>query len=195
MDARQIQQALVTIGWPIKVDGDFGFYSRAAVRDFQHGWSFDFISPDGDPGAITQDRLNQCLANGLKCGPHFQYKEFACKTTGWIMTNRLLVIGLERIRELTGPIGIINGYRDPEHNRQVGGKANSIHLYGGAADIHGPDERTVRSVKMFSGIGIAYEGFVAHVDVRNQDGIPTFTGANTPDSPATWRYNQAGQTG
>jgi len=194
VDARQIQQALKDIGFPIVVDGNIGPGTKEKVRAFQWGWSFDFITPDGDAGPVTQDRLQKCLAKGGKCSPNFAFREFASHGNGDIKVNRILVVGLQRLREKMGPINIISAYRDPAYNASVGGKSNSIHQFGGACDLHGPDEQTVRDLKMFSGIGIAYEGYVAHVDVRGQDGVPNFTGGDV-NNPMTWHYNQAGQTG
>jgi hypothetical protein len=45
---------------------------------------------------------------------------------------------LEPIRAKFGPVRVHDGYRDPGHNRRVGGKADSFHLFewgSAAADI------------------------------------------------------------
>lgn len=48
-------------------------------------------------------------------------------------------VGLEAIRRLVGkPIVVSSGYRSPFVNRAVGGKPNSQHLTGHAADITSP---------------------------------------------------------
>ena len=50
---------------------------------------------------------------------------------------------LEPLREhFNTPIVIGSGYRCPELNKAVGGVATSKHMYGYAADIHLPDEKT-----------------------------------------------------
>lgn len=54
-----------------------------------------------------------------------------------------LVIMLDKMRESAGlPIVITCGLRDPEHNSEVGGKTDSAHLTGLAADIRCPDSQT-----------------------------------------------------
>lgn len=46
---------------------------------------------------------------------------------------------LERVRAVLGvPIHISSGYRSPDLNRAVGGVANSVHMFGLAADITAP---------------------------------------------------------
>lgn len=78
-------------------------------------------------------------------------------------------------RYLNAPIGINSGYRSPAHNRAVGGKSNSMHLYGKAADIRSNTfkpkeiaaaiEKLIKEGKMIQGgLGI-YPTFI-HYDIR-----------------------------
>lgn len=68
---------------------------------------------------------------------HFSKAEFACKCgCGFDAVSRELVDILEASRQKTGlPYHINAGCRCPAHNAAVGGKPNSAHLRGLAADI------------------------------------------------------------
>ena len=116
---------------------------------------------------------------------HFWIGEFACRDgTEGIIIDKRLAEGLQRMREIIGkPIVITSGYRNPEHNRAIGGAVpspaseGSQHLYGKAADIavvgmSGERLASVARQAGFTGIGIARTW--CHVDVR--------------DTPAEWRY-------
>lgn len=50
----------------------------------------------------------------------------------------LVVNVLQPLRDRVGPLVINCGYRSPQVNERVGGKPNSQHLLGQAADIHSP---------------------------------------------------------
>lgn len=71
--------------------------------------------------------------------PNFRLSEFACKCCNRVMLGpkfEVLVGKLQTLRDNIGrPITITSGYRCPDHNKAVGGVANSQHLYGAAADI------------------------------------------------------------
>ncbi len=103
--------------------------------------------------------------------PHFSRKEFACRCgCGKDDVHPLLVMALEDLREELGrPVVITSGVRCPEWNRAVGGRPNSAHLTGEAADIAvaGSAERMdlVRAALEvgFRRVGVARE-FV-HLDV------------------------------
>ena len=72
------------------------------------------------------------------------------------------------------PFQIVSGYRDPEHNKSVGGASKSQHLLHNAVDISIPNatkEDTLRFVTIASkygigGIGVYHAGSV-HIDVRS----------------------------
>ncbi len=182
MDARGIQQALRDIGWPIGVDGDIGPVTRQAVRDFQAGLAFINMTIDGVPGPSTQHELRVCLGRGGRCSQFFFYREFKSKGNGWIRVNRNLASALDRYRSRFGPTTVISGYRDPAHNRRVGGASASRHMAGDAVDIRAvATVSQVRSLGLFTGIGYnASSGRVAHIDTR----------PGNPGSPVVWRYGR-----
>jgi len=67
---------------------------------------------------------------------YFKPREFASKGNGLIDIKADLVNRLDAVRaEFGRPIKIISGYRDPAHNRRVGGAKNSQHMHGIAVDI------------------------------------------------------------
>lgn len=69
---------------------------------------------------------------------HFNYEEFASPDvphSGEYMDAEFLSM-LDNAREISGiPFKINSGYRTIEHNYEVGGKPNSSHIVGKAADI------------------------------------------------------------
>ena len=110
----------------------------------------------------------------MKLSEHFDETEFACKNCKQLPEHGMdgeLIQLLEAIREKTGPITVVSGYRCPAHNKAVGGARSSQHMLGTAADIQilGFTPRQVASVAqqlmpVKGGIGI-YPTFT-HVDVR-----------------------------
>jgi zinc D-Ala-D-Ala carboxypeptidase len=88
-----------------------------------------------------------------------------------------LLSSLEVLRaSVHRPIQIVSGYRCPVHNAEVGGAANSQHMYAAAADIP-PKLATEQLARAAGFIGIGLSGvWAVHVDVR--DG-----------TPVVWRYN------
>jgi len=70
---------------------------------------------------------------------YFKFNEFDspdCPGSGELYISKKLIEKLDAVRnELGGPIRVNSGYRTPEHNKKVGGVADSPHLYGYAADL------------------------------------------------------------
>lgn len=81
------------------------------------------IQPDryiGHPG-----RIDDWIAT------YFQPWEFASKGNGLVDIEARLVNTLDAVRaEFGQPIRITSGYRNPDHNRRVGGATNSQHMHG-----------------------------------------------------------------
>jgi uncharacterized protein YcbK (DUF882 family) len=102
---------------------------------------------------------------------NFKRSEFACKCCGLDTIDAELVNQLQILRDRIGrPIHVNSGIRCEAHNREVGGKPNSQHLLGKAADIRVAGMRTrelvshVVEMPAFRGVG-TYGTFV-HVDIR-----------------------------
>ena len=74
---------------------------------------------------------------------NFTPSEFKCKCgCGSNLTQQRLINSLQQARNrINKPIKIVSGYRCPEHNKAVGGKSNSAHTKGMAADIHCTNDR------------------------------------------------------
>lgn len=107
-----------------------------------------------------------------------KYKYFTDEETKGMTEN--VCFRLDRARDLfNAPIEITCGYRDPAHNQEIGGVANSAHTKGMAADIRAPQDAAMRE-KMMWALGLA--GFKRvetapkhfHVDVDPDKPTPCF---------------------
>ncbi len=126
---------------------------------------------------------------------HFSDAEFTCRHCGRLDGRVLpeLVAGLEALRasaySVTG-LTIASGYRCAEHNRAVGGAAQSQHVLRAAADVQPRVTLAhVRELGAFSGIGwqlIGGRRLVRHVDVRHASAHNPTGGTTT--RPTTWEY-------
>ena len=122
---------------------------------------------------------------------YFRASEFDSKDvpgSGFSAMQWALVKRLGEVRAEWGkPMTIGSGYRTPEHNAAVGGKANSAHLRGLAADIRtsGLTDAIrlaiVAAQHGFDRIGVDMKGRFVHLDVDGS--LP---------SPATWFYGSPG---
>lgn len=189
--------ALKTLGWNPK--GAEGI--KRAITDFQRGFALPGVPAllvDGKNGPSTREGIRASLARAKAGKPtaskSFSFKEFRCTCGGrysgcaLIRVHRDLLIGLEALREVQGPISVISGYRCASRNQAVGGASSSQHVLGAACDIS-PVLKTVAVARLrrFSGIGFNQgTGKVRHVDVRHVSGNNTTGG--TPGKPTTWRY-------
>lgn len=186
MNNKDIQGHLVRIGWPLEVDGVIGPRTKEAISDFQTGYTFIDLAVDGIAGPKTQAAIIDCIDNQrMKCGEFFRFSEFASKGDGWIKVHPRLLNKLDEARRRTGPIIVISGYRDPDHNRRVGGATNSQHVYGTAADISPGIPRALAVELGFSGVGLSGSTAV-HVDVRGEG--PNNTTGGKPGRPTIWFY-------
>ena len=184
----ELQRALRLLGWPIRVDGDYGARTTAAVRDFQRGYAFSTLVASGNAGPRTHAALRAAIRRGGRCSQHFSFRAFRSPGDGWIRLHRVLVRGLEAYRvEVGEPVTIVAGYRDPAWHAAHGGAPDSQHPHGIAADV-APQlalER-VHALRAFSGIGCdATTGLVRHVDVRHCGPDP---GGATVASPIVWSW-------
>jgi len=111
--------------------------------------------------------------NHIKLTSNFSLHEFQCKDgSHQVRLHPLLLAHLQQLRTTLGrPITITSGYRNPSHNKAVGGSPTSQHLLGTAADIQVAgitiDQLARHATEIgFTGIG-RYPNFL-HVDVRPQ---------------------------
>ena len=73
---------------------------------------------------------------------HFTIDEFRCPDCGKAEMNEDFLEALDKARDIAGvPFIITSGFRCKKHNKQVGGKPNSAHLRGLAADIAVQDNK------------------------------------------------------
>ena len=182
-----IQRGLREVGFPIAVDGILGPRTHAAIHEFKRGWAFrtpPLRRSSSKPGRGFRLALRRSLRRNGACSRHFRYLEFASHGNHWIRLHYKLVRAAERLRRRVGPIAILSGYRDPAHNRAVGGAANSQHLYGCAFDPTRPLPRARVPGCGFSGIGLDADG-VQHLDVRHVCGHNASGG--TPKHPTVFR--------
>ena len=104
---------------------------------------------------------------------HFSKSELQCRCgCGSLFVRPALLDALETVREFAGvPLVITSGYRCPEHNAAAGGKPDSAHLTGEAADIFIPGNkdrfRILQAVFQYgpSRVGIGRD-FI-HIDVSS----------------------------
>ena len=79
--------------------------------------------------------------NSTHYSPNFSKREMDCKcgcTTPTVVYHNLaaLTLELEKLRAIVGhPLAVVSGFRCAKHNLAVGGKAQSQHLTGKAADL------------------------------------------------------------
>lgn len=121
---------------------------------------------------------------------HFKASEFDSKDqpgSGFSGMQLECVSLLDSLRvEWGGPLRIKSGFRTVEHNALVGGKPNSAHLRGLAADVattsvHMAIRLAIVAARLgFPRIGVDLKGGFIHVDV--DAGLPT---------PVTWFYNES----
>lgn len=128
---------------------------------------------DGEVNGVSVKAYSRAKDGNKKLSTNFKVSEFACEDgSDPIFIAPELVTVLQKIRTNFGKAVTINSaYRTPAHNKKVGGKTNSQHLYGTAADIvvRGVDPKTVAAyaeklLPKSGGIGV-YKSFT-HIDVR-----------------------------
>lgn len=110
-----------------------------------------------------------------KASPHFKITEFACNDgSDKILIDDKLVELLEFIRcYFNVPVTITSAYRTAAYNKKVGGRSNSQHLKGTAADIivsGVKPSKVVTVAELFlgnsGGIGLYNISGFTHVDTR-----------------------------
>ena len=102
---------------------------------------------------------------------YFKVDEFECPCCGENNINPDLLVALDNARDIAEiPFVIESGFRCVEHNRAVGGKEDSSHLTGLAADIRATtstDRYLILNALLFVGftrIGIGKTFIHADID-------------------------------
>lgn len=189
MDVHQAQQILNGNGFPCgDVDGRLGPRTAEALRRFQEAYN---NGPWLTPGAGLDAATAAGLVELPHLSPHFTVAELRSRGNGDCYVRRELLTALEQLRARIGrPLPIRDAYRDPAHNRAVGGAQDSMHMFGLAADLFGETGLTVAQVqgyRLFAGIGDK-GGVVLHVDCRDHAGANNRTPGVSPAAPARWHY-------
>lgn len=156
MTTKQVQCLLAYLGYdPGGIDGVDGKNTQAAVRAFQ---AAEGLTADGAPGQETQTALLAAVAAGRMYTPaktenaktgtfwdeikYFQRAEFRCQCGGKYCNGfpaepvEETVRLADEIRRRAGvPLNVNSGVRCKQHNADVGGVSNSMHLTGQAIDL------------------------------------------------------------
>jgi uncharacterized protein YcbK (DUF882 family) len=99
-----------------------------------------------------------------------QCKNAQCEGKGVELDSKLLAI-MDKIREKYGaPVSVTSGWRCPDHNKAVGGAANSTHMSGKGVDITAPDIEKLYKICLeqagLTGIGDGRKKGFIHIDVK-----------------------------
>lgn len=156
MNVLQVQCLLAYLGYPVgATDGITGSQTRQAVKLFQ---AAEGLTADGDPGQETQTALLAAVAAGRMYTPtktenakagtfwddirYFRRAEFRCQCGGKYCSGfsaepvEETVRLADEIRRRAGvPLNVNSGVRCKQHNADVGGVWNSLHLTGQAIDL------------------------------------------------------------
>ena len=193
MTLLQIQCLLQYLDYyTIRVDGISGPGTEQAVREFQ---AAEGLEVDGIPGKLTQAALLDAVANGRfkqeesqpegssQTGTfwddikYFTREEFRCKCGGKYCSGfpaepqEGMVRAIDNVREHFGKAFTPNsGVRCPTHNANVGGAANSRHLYGKAVDFRVPGKTAAQVLAYLAtlpGLGYCYaiDADNVHMDI------------------------------
>ena len=195
MTVKQIQCLLTYLGYsPGTIDGIEGRNTQGAIRAFQADYG---LTVDGIFGIGTEARIREVVASGetpqqpqgtpgtegdadwWKDIRYFKRAEFRCpcgRCGGFpVEPQESIVRTVDEIRYRLGiPISIVDGggsgVRCAAHNAEVGGVANSQHLYGLAADLHSAASpaqmKAVAEDVMGRTGGIGLYAWGIHVDTR-----------------------------
>jgi len=113
---------------------------------------------------------------------YFKLSEFKCPCCGKADMQQEFLDKIDKARDKAGiPFVITSGYRCPKHNKEVGGRPNSAHTKGLAADIKCTNSRDrYKMVKAlleagFTRIGVGKDFIHADIDeTKPQEVIWTY---------------------
>lgn len=162
MTIKQMQHLLSYLGYYVgHVDGIWGTISKTACEAFQRDFFQMESKVDGICGPETEKALTHSVAYGMPAKKvdksekeditgtfwdeieYFTRDEFKCKCGGKYCNGypaepdeRMVKIADKLRKKLGVPITIVSGLRCKTWNVIQGGKSNSQHMYGEAADIY-----------------------------------------------------------
>jgi len=111
---------------------------------------------------------------------HFKLEEFNCRCCAQNKMQQSFLNKLDDIREKVGlPFHVTSGFRCEKHNQEVGGKPNSQHLLGIAADV---------SLEFFPAINKHYLIKLAPQYFNGIGIAKTFIHLDTRETPSLWVY-------
>ena len=189
MTTKQKQCLLEYLGYYIpensgkvnNVDGEIGPKTESATKAFQKDYG---LEADGIFGPLTEAEILDVVATGRKPGvdwttvKYFKREEFECHCEGKycngfpVEPSALLVKTADKVREHFGKACIVSsGVRCEQNNKNVGGVANSRHLFGTAMDfrIVGKSAKEVlKYVQSLPEVRYAYDidSYYVHMDVK-----------------------------
>lgn len=161
--------------YQLTVDGDFGDATYKRIREVIYNQEEPTIS-----NTETVDKDSAATGTFWDEIEYFDREEFRCQCKGKYCCgfpaepDEKLVRTVDEIRRRLGvPVSIVDaggsGVRCPVHNTNVGGVANSEHLYGRAADLHSTASpaqmKAVAESVMGKTGGIGLYSWGIHVDV------------------------------
>jgi len=111
---------------------------------------------------------------------NFSIEEFQCQGSQCCghsaPINFQLVEALQQLRDMTGPLTILSGFRCQTHNKKIGSQPTSQHCLGNAADVMLPPGYSIiefaakaQTISAFrhGGIGLYEKNCFVHLDIRN----------------------------
>ncbi|HET9382151.1 MAG TPA: M15 family metallopeptidase [Streptomyces sp.] len=171
-------------GSQLAIDGQFGPATKAAVQRFQAAYG---LGADGIAGPITFNKIYELQDDD--CTPaNFTYDELNNCNSDWsggkvsaatARANALVTMWkLQAMRHAMGdrPIVVNGGFRSVTCNTNVGGAANSRHMYGHAADLGAGSQGfcalalAARNHGFTEILGPGYPGHNDHTHVAGGDG-------------------------
>jgi uncharacterized protein YcbK (DUF882 family) len=118
--------------------------------------------------------ITKC-GNDMRIAEHFTLNEFQSRD-GYpiILIHPALILLLENIRRhFAAPVHITSAFRTIEHNKKIGGRKDSLHLYGMAADIIvrnvSPFEVTYYARNQLDVGGVGHYRNFTHLDVFGEN--------------------------
>jgi len=180
---------------PITIPLRPGFFAEYDGEDFLFEDEFDDAFEDGAVPLLWIAGDEDAMLT-----PGFRVADFASRDGSTLARiSYRLVEGLERLRQETGSLVILSGYRNSAHNAAVGGVAHSLHLEGKAADVwsatHAPlDLARLTLQTLGCEIGLGLGPRTLHVDVRGELMTWTYPGAAMPNAAFdAWALAQCGR--